>query len=93
VDLALQGSLLGSAETSIDTDFRAACRVHLADGAWVDHVPAWLAGADALLVVIADIVDWQRPMVTMWDKRMRQPRLSGLLVEGDRPPIVDEMRA
>ena len=42
--------------------------------------------------MIADLVSWQSPMVTMWDKRVQTPRLNGSLPEGVRPPIVEEMR-
>jgi alkylated DNA repair dioxygenase AlkB len=72
---------------------RGAHHRHLAAGAWIDHVPGWLRGADALFDTVVDLVDWQSPMVTMWDKRVQTPRLSGLLGPDERPPIVDEMRA
>jgi alkylated DNA repair dioxygenase AlkB len=91
--LAFQGTLLGSKEPTIDRSFAAARRVALADEAWVEHVPTWLTGADELFGVIAELVHWQSPMVTMWDKQMQQPRLNGSLGIEDRPPIVEEMRA
>ena len=46
-----------------------------------------------MFTAIVDLVDWQSPMVTMWDKRVQTPRLHGLLAPGDRPAVVDEMRA
>jgi alkylated DNA repair dioxygenase AlkB len=90
--LAFQGTLLGSVEPTIDRSFPNARRVALADGAWVEHVPAWLSGADELFALVADVVQWQSPMVRMWDKQMQQPRLNGSLTIDDRPAIVDEMR-
>jgi alkylated DNA repair dioxygenase AlkB len=92
VNLAFQGTLLGSVEPAIDRSFAAARRVALADGAWVEHVPEWLTGADQLFTVVADVVRWQSPMVRMWDKQMQQPRLNGSLGVDDRPVIVEEMR-
>jgi hypothetical protein len=91
--LAFQGTLLGSEAPTIDACFAGASRVALAEGAWVEHVPAWLAGADDLLTVVADVVRWHSPIVTMWDKKLQQPRLNGMLGIDERPPIVEEMRA
>jgi len=88
----LQGTLLGTSEPAIDASFAGARRLLLTDGAWVDHVPGWLHGADELFVTVAGIVDWDSPMVTMWDKRVQTPRLSGQLFAERRPPIVEEMR-
>jgi alkylated DNA repair dioxygenase AlkB len=51
-----------------------------------------LTGADALFGVIAEVVQWQSPMVRMWDKQLQQPRLNGSLATVDRPAIVEEMR-
>jgi alkylated DNA repair dioxygenase AlkB len=68
-------------------------RVALAEGAWVEHLRCWLSGADELFTTVADIVKWQSPMVRMWDKQLQQPRLNGSLMPGDRPAMVEEMRA
>jgi alkylated DNA repair dioxygenase AlkB len=76
----------------MDRSFATAQRTELADGAWVDHVPGWLTGADGLFDVIADLVTWSSPMVTMWDKRLQTPRLHGSLAPEERPTIVEEMR-
>ena len=92
MDLAFQGTLLGSAEPTIDRRFLGARRATLANEAWVDHVPAWLTGADELFTIVAGIVAWRSPMVTMWDKQMQQPRLNGSLGVDDCPPIVEDMR-
>jgi alkylated DNA repair dioxygenase AlkB len=93
VDLAFQGTLLGSEELSFDDSFRGVRRVELAGSAWVDHVPGWLTGADELFAVIHDTVRWQSPIVRMWDKQMQQPRLNGSLAVDERPPMVEAMRA
>jgi len=91
VEVVLQGTLLGASEPAIDVDFAAARRLLLADGAWVDRVPGWLAGADELFVRVVGLVEWSSPMVTMWDKRLPTPRLHGQLLEECRPPIVEAM--
>ncbi|MEY2452011.1 MAG: hypothetical protein QOD92_1585 [Acidimicrobiaceae bacterium] len=91
--LAFQGTLLGAAEPAIDRSFRRAQRLELANGAWVDHVPGWLTGADELFGDVVDVVEWQSPIVRMWDKQLQQPRLNGSLAVADRPAIVEDMRA
>jgi hypothetical protein len=91
--LAFQGTLLGSTEPSIDWSFAGVRRDQLAEAAWVEQVAGWLRGADKLFTIVTDIVKWQSPMVRMWDRQLQQPRLSGSLKPGERPPIVEEMRA
>ena len=93
MDVVLQGTLLGAGEPAIEASFAGARRLLLADGAWVEHVPGWLAGADSLFVTVAGLVDWNSPMVTMWDKRVQTPRLHGELTAAVRPPVVECMRA
>lgn len=46
VGLAWQGSLLAIGEASVDRTFASLHRHELDGGAWVEHVPGWLAGAD-----------------------------------------------
>jgi len=44
---------------SFDGDFRALHRVPLAYGAWVDHVPGWVAGHDALFDELERELPWR----------------------------------
>lgn len=91
--LAFQGTLFGCETPRVDRSFTGTGRRMLAGGAWIEHTPAWLVGADAVFGQIVDAVSWQSPMVTMWEKRMQTPRLNGLLPEPARPEIVEDMRA
>ncbi len=93
VDLMFQGSLLGTADPAVDSDFVGCIRRDLPEGAWVDHVPGWVTGGDDVFSLVADLVDWQSPMVRMWDNLVQTPRLNGSLPRGRRPAIVDDMRA
>src|SRR3954452_3986686 len=93
VQLAFQGTLLGGDDPAIDDRFDGAVRSELAGGAWIEHVPGWLRGADVLFDVVVGRVAWHSGMVRMWDKQVQTPRLHGSLPPDDRPPIVDEMRA
>jgi alkylated DNA repair dioxygenase AlkB len=95
VHLAWQTSLLGSVEPSIDPTFASAVRRPLdpAGDAWIDHVPGWVSGADALFAELLDRVQWQSPVVRMYDRMVETPRLNGAVESHIRPPVVEEMRA
>lgn len=85
--LTWQGTLLGAAEQPApDASFGTARRVELGDEAWVDHVPDWLTGADALFEELAATVAWRAHEMPMYDKVVPQPRLSAWWGEGDRTP-------
>lgn len=89
--LAFQGSLL--AETSPRLTGRAIERLPLGHGAWVDHGPAWLAGADALFGDLVDGLSWDHRRVWMYDREVDEPRLTAGLGQEDlgRFPVVAEV--
>ena len=88
-----QPSLLATSdEPDIDPELTGARRRFLGQGAWVDHVPGWLSGADVLFDAIVSSAPWgpeaQRPM---YDRIVDVPRLTtGGWHEG-RPPLLDRM--
>ena len=92
--LAWQTSLLGSVEPSVDAAFTSAVRRPLdpSGDAWIDHVPGWVSGADELFAELADRVEWQSPVVRMYDRMLDTPRLNGRVGHDIRPPVVEEMR-
>lgn len=88
-----QPSLLAVAdEPDVDLGLDGARRRFLGQGAWVDHVPGWVQGADALFDEIVGSAPWQdeqqRPM---YDRIVDVPRLTtGGWHEG-RPRLLDRM--
>lgn len=50
-------------------------RMELAHGAWLDVVPGWLRGADALFERLARSVPWQAERRWMYDQVVAVPRL------------------
>ena len=91
---AFQGSLHGVADPAVDVQFRTAER-HLLDpagDAWVDHVPGWIAGGDEVFATVRPLVEWDSPVVPMYDRMVETPRLNGALPKERRPPIVEDMR-
>lgn len=75
-ELRWQGSLLGGGEPCPDATFATLRRVELGQGAWVDHAPGWLTGADSLFEQLVDAVPWQAHEVPMYDQVLPEPRLS-----------------
>lgn len=73
--LTFQPSLLATGPPA-SVSFAAARRVDLGQGAWVEHVPRWLAGADALFTSLLDDVVWQERHIAMYGQMVREPRLS-----------------
>jgi alkylated DNA repair dioxygenase AlkB len=50
-------------------------RTRLTDGAWVDHLPGWLAGSDLLLDALLADVPWRAERRQMYDREVEVPRL------------------
>jgi alkylated DNA repair dioxygenase AlkB len=47
----------------------------LTRGAWVDHLPGWVLGSDAVLPTLLDGVDWRAERRRMYDGVVDVPRL------------------
>lgn len=89
----LQLSLLASAaEPSVDDSFDGLTRTDLGRGAWLDVVPGWVAGADALFELVEQTAPWQGRKRVMWEKLVDEPRLSTNRWT-DAPPVAHEMAA
>jgi alkylated DNA repair dioxygenase AlkB len=88
-----QPSLLAVADVpEVDLSLDGIRRRVLGQGAWVDHLPGWVAGADVLFDDILSGAPWQveqqRPM---YDRIVDVPRLTtGGWREG-RPRLLDQM--
>lgn len=73
---AIQASLFEAAEPAGLGPLRPpAGRTRLADGAWLDVVPGWLRGADALFGRLACEVPWRAERRRMYDQEVAVPRL------------------
>ncbi len=76
-DLVWQPSLLDGAGIEFDPHLPGRRRHELADGAWVDVVPAWCGGADALFARLLAEVPWEpQRTVRMYDRMVAEPRLT-----------------
>ena len=89
----LQGSLFGGVEAPAPRRL-APTRTRLGHGAWIDLLPGWLAGADALFELLAARVPWQAERRKMYDRVVDVPRLLRFYGEDDPlpDPVLVEMR-
>ncbi len=62
-------------------------RTELGDGAWVDVLPGWLTGADALFRRLAAEVPWRAERRQMYERVVDVPRL--LCFYDERTPLPD----
>lgn len=76
-DLGWQPSLLGYGEPPAFTfDVGMARRRFLGQGAWVDHAPGVVAGADALFDEVLAAAPWAERERPMYDRIVKEPRLT-----------------
>lgn len=85
MSLTLQSSLFDLAVPSLGE--LAPARTQLAYGAWVDHLPNWLAGADDVFAELASCVEWHEERRQMYDRVVDVPRLLSWFPEGASLPL------
>ncbi|MEV5969545.1 alpha-ketoglutarate-dependent dioxygenase AlkB [Streptomyces sp. NPDC051921] len=78
----LQGSLFDQGTDIGPGSLEGVRRTELGDGAWVDHLPGWLHGADALFQELVTGVPWQAEERRMYDNVVAVPRLLAYYREG-----------
>jgi alkylated DNA repair dioxygenase AlkB len=90
----LQTSLFDQADTVALTSLGPIGRTTLSRGAWIDVLPGWLTGADALFDRLATGVPWQAERRPMYDRVVDVPRLLSFYGERDAlpDPVLDEAR-
>src|SRR5437899_8645959 len=85
-----------TAEPSFDPGFRRLTRAWLDPQSWLDLVPGWVSGSDALFRAVLESRDWGQRTRRMYDHRVREPRLTEPwnLRSGDplRPKLLDDVR-
>jgi alkylated DNA repair dioxygenase AlkB len=88
-----QLDLFATGAPAFDAEFRARRRTELSHGAWIDHVPSWVSGHDALFDELERGLRWRRETMQMYDKTVDVPRLLAKVPpEGAGQPIIERMR-
>jgi len=88
MSIAVQASLFDSApeeEPRFGPLAQRLRRTPLTRGAWVDHLPGWLAGADQVFAELVDHVPWRAERRQMYERVLDVPRL--LAHYGEREPL------
>jgi alkylated DNA repair dioxygenase AlkB len=95
-----QLGLLGGTVPRFDPEFTRLVRTELGDGAFVDHVPGWVAGQDTLFDRLYATTRWRHESRPMYDRVVAVPRLIAVLTatedgpsDGEGDPILCAMRA
>lgn len=91
----LQGSLLGLDDPGVDPSFAGLKHIILDDRTWLEHVPGWLAGHEQVFDRLYHELDWQQRTVTMYQRRLPEPRLTAWWVPSHGPealPVLGAMR-
>ncbi len=87
MSMTVQASLLDFTETMEPSSLESGLsRTSLARGAWVDHRPAWLAGADQLFDALLANVPWRAERRQMYDNLVDVPRLTKFYAAGEPLP-------
>lgn len=84
--IPLQASLLDLDEATALGPLDGVARTELTAGAWIDVLPGWLHGADALFEVLAGSVPWKAERRQMYDRTVDVPRLLKFYDEGEWLP-------
>jgi alkylated DNA repair dioxygenase AlkB len=90
--LSRQLGLFSPRVPSFDASFARARRVELAHGAWIEHVPGWLSGHDALFDTLESTIAWRHERMHMYEREVAVPRLIAGAGDGPMAPVIDEMR-
>ncbi|GGV81975.1 alkylated DNA repair protein [Streptomyces griseoloalbus] len=92
---ALQGSLFDQADELRLGPLDGVRRTELGRGAWIDVLPGWLGGSDALFEHLAAQVPWRAERRQMYDQVVDVPRLLSYYRAHDPlpHPVLAEARA
>jgi alkylated DNA repair dioxygenase AlkB len=87
VALVWQPSLLGDVPPDFDGTFARADRRDLGSGAWLEEVPGWLRGSDALFEALVEGAPWASHERRMYDRMVVEPRLTTRQWDDPPPPL------
>ncbi|MFH8441705.1 alpha-ketoglutarate-dependent dioxygenase AlkB [Streptomyces sp. NPDC018026] len=82
----LQGSLFDQTDEVRLSPLDGLRRTRLGPGAWIDLLPGWLSGADALFERLAAEVPWRAERREMYERVVDVPRLLAFYGAGDALP-------
>jgi alkylated DNA repair dioxygenase AlkB len=96
MSLAHQPSMWDLAEEPVLTPLAGRVQRHaLTRGAWVDHLPGWLAGSGSVLEVLLGDIGWRADRRQMYEREVAVPRLLRWYGVGEElpHPVLADARA
>ena len=88
---ALQPCLFGTGTPRLDPAMPGLRRISLGHRAWVDHLPGWLEGHEAVFETLRDTTRWQHQRRRMYERVVDVPRLVATLPDdGPGHLVLDE---
>jgi alkylated DNA repair dioxygenase AlkB len=91
--ISWQPSLLDDGVPRADPSLAGIRRTDLGRGAWLDELPGWVTGADALFEAVLAQAPWAAHERPMYDKVVPEPRLTTRAWASPPAPVVDMARA
>jgi alkylated DNA repair dioxygenase AlkB len=92
---SLQVSLFGAVEEpAVEPSFAGLRRIDLDGTSWLDLAPGWLHGEQAVFDHLVAGLTWRQRTVTMWERRLPEPRLTSWWTPDDGPealPVLADM--
>lgn len=88
-------SLFGDEAPAVDPELLGQQRTELDGSSWIDLLPGWLRGEEAVFDELRERLPWGQRTVTMYDQRLLEPRLTAWWQVGRGPeplPILGEIR-
>ncbi len=70
----MQASLFDTGVPAFDPELGGLARLELDYGAWVDYLPRWLAGHQAVYQDLVGGVDWKHERRLMYERTVDVPR-------------------
>src|SRR3954454_20724185 len=91
--MSAQLVLFGRGEPRFDASFTGAQRIALAPDAWVEFVPGWLRGHQALFDTLLSTIHFRSESRVMYERKVEVPRLYAVLAQdGPIPAVVSAMQ-
>ena len=94
--LPFQPTLFDADAPSFDAGFYGLERIQLDEASWLDFAPGWVSGSDRLFAEVLAARRWGERTRWMYDRRVREPRLTSTWSLGSgeplEPTILEEMR-
>ena len=86
-----QASLFDAGEPRFAQPLARRVRIPLDRGAWLDHLPSWMQGSDALLDALWSTTRWRSERRQMYERVVDVPRLMATLPDdGPGHPVLRE---